>query len=142
MIEKATFRDRMINATIETLAIVDGLLLTQPRQMLESFSRRKETGGMRSPRQAIARGALGSLVIAAFPVGVGLLTYAVTRRADIAVAAAGAAYVVEGTIMDFSEAMGYLQASSYYGYAIENRWTIPLQRSLARLTRSDRFAQF
>lgn len=127
-----TLKSQAVNIAIGTLGLVDGLLLTQPRQVLESFNRRDfDTGSLLGMRETITRGTVATLVLAGLPVGVGLLTYAVTRRADIAVAAAGAVYVAEGAIMDFSEAMSFAQDPDRYWQLPSERWASSLQRRLA-----------
>lgn len=130
--EKPTLKTRSADFAINALALVDGLLLTQPRNILLGYSREDENGRRLRIREALRRGTLAALPTALFPPAVGVLTYAVTKRPELAVAAGGVAYLVEGLVMDFCEAMAYVQ-SSYYSEGLYGRWTYSIQRKLAEL---------
>lgn len=130
--EKPTLKARTLDFAINTLALLDGLLLTQPRNIVLGFSRIDEVNRRISVKDSLLRGTVSALPITLFPPLVGAASYAITKRPEVAIAATTVAYVAEGVVMDFCEAMSFVQ-SSYFSEALYGRWTYPLQRKLAEL---------
>src|SRR3989344_3133400 len=98
-----------------TLGLTDGFLFSQIRNIGTIYEERGRLEGTKN-----------LALVVGFPVAAATLTYAVTRRIELASAAALGAYLFEGFLSDFQEFQFSMQDQSY----TNNLWFYKLARSI------------